>query len=272
MLVVKRKESHFGGIFCFIKVLNIKQNNMLNKKHNIFVACISSGRPECYEKITSFTGEAITFFTRKGEREQYKSFGAKNIVEVDGNIVKARNTAILMAKKLNVPCLQLSDDLRAIKIAYKNEEGKIKRAWSTFDEILPILLQEMLSHGADYVGVGITDNALNYKENFFMYNKLIVNDFVICGGEVMFDEKADLKEDYDMFIRQIRDYGNVVVRADNILCTFPHRDNTGGANSYRSEEYEAKCNQYIMDKHKGLIIPHKRRPNQVEICYKKLLA
>jgi hypothetical protein len=251
---------------------------MKHKTLKAYITVISSGRPDNVQTMIKHLGEEITFYVKKGEEQAYKSQGAKKVIGVVGTDVNKkvwtvshqRNAAIKDAMKLGLPCVQSSDDLKAIKIAYKDEEtGKIKRAWSTFDEILPIMLEEMETHDADYCAVGITDNALNYKEHFFSYNKLIVNDLIINKGEFLYDELADNKEDYDMFIRQIL-AGKTTVRCDNILCTFPHRENAGGCNLYRTYEHEKKCNQYIFSKHPLIAQPHKKRDNQIEINYKEL--
>jgi len=251
---------------------------MRHKHLKAYISVVSSSRPHNVPKMIELLGEEVTFYVKRGEEQFYKAAGAKHVKGTPGTDINKkvwtvshqRNHAIKDAVALGLPCVQSSDDLKRMNVASINPlTGKPKRYPISFDEALEILLEEMKAQKSDYCSVGITDNPLNHKESFFTYNKLIVNDLIINGGKYLYDELADNKEDYDMFVRQVL-AGETTVRADNILCVFPHRENEGGCNLYRTYEHEAKCNSYVMQKHPGIVIKHKRRDNQLEINYKEL--
>ena len=240
---------------------------MINEEFDIYCCCISTNRPDNVKKLEENTGLKFTYYTKKGESKEYLDRGASNVIEVDGNICKARNKAIEEAD--GRLCLQISDDYKKVSLVRGSKGAYIKEDIS-FIEALKIMVDSFRKIGGSYAGTSITDNLFYYSGKQVHQNKLIVNDCILLDGKMKFDEKADLKEDYDMFIRQVK-AGNKVLRFNLILMTFPHRSNKGGANDYRTSEREKKCNEYILKKHYGIVRPHSRRENQIEINYKELM-
>jgi len=240
---------------------------MINKELDIYCCCISTNRADNVNLLEQKTGLKFTYFTRKGESKNYLKNGASNVIEVDGNICEARNRAIEEAK--GRLCLQISDDYKKVSLV-RTRKGVYTKEDITFIEALKIMVDSFRKIGGSYAGTAITDNLFYYTGKQVQQNKLIVNDCILLDGKMKFDEKADLKEDYDMFIRQVQ-AGNKVLRFNLILMTFPHRGNKGGANDYRTSEREAKCNEYVLKKHYGIVKPHSRRKNQLEINYKELM-
>jgi hypothetical protein len=240
---------------------------MFHKELDIYCCCISTNRPDNVKKLEDKTGLKFTYYTRKNEAQKYLKAGASKVVEVDGNICIARNKAIDDA--CGKVCLQMSDDFKKVRLV-RGSNGVYNKEVITFVEALKIMVDSFKKIGGSYAGTAITDNLFYYTGKQVQQNKLIVNDCILLDGKMKFDEQADLKEDYDMFIRQVKD-GNKVLRYNLILMTFPHRGNKGGANDYRTTEREKKCNEYILRKHYGIVKPHSRRENQLEINYKELL-
>lgn len=240
---------------------------MIYKELNIYCACISTNRSDNVKELELKTGIRFTYYTRTGETKEYLMKGASKVVEVDGNICKARNKAI--EDSGGKICLQISDDYKGVSIAVGSKNNYTKKE-ITFIESLKIMVENFRKIGASYAGTAITDNIFYYTGKQVQQNKLIVNDCILLDCKSKFDEMADLKEDYDMFITQVKK-GNKVLRFNLILMTFPHRGNKGGANDYRTTEREKKCNEYILRKHYGIAIPHARRENQLQINYKELL-
>jgi hypothetical protein len=240
---------------------------MYHKELDIYCCCISTNRPDNVKALEQKTGLKFTYYTRKDEAQIYLKAGASKVVEVDGNICKARNKAIDDAE--GKVCLQMSDDFKKVSLV-RGSNGVYNKEIITFIEALRIMVDSFRKIGGSYAGTAITDNLFYYTGKQVQQNKLIVNDCILLDGKMKFDEKADLKEDYDMFISQVKE-GNKVLRFNLLLMTFPHRGNKGGANDYRTREREAKCNEYILRKHYGIVKPHSRRENQLEIDYKKLL-
>ena len=240
---------------------------MFHKELDIYCCCISTNRVDNVKKLEEKTGMNFTYYTKVNETEDYINAGATKVVEVDGNICCARNKAIDEAK--GKVCLQISDDYKKVNIV-TGSNGVYRKELITFKESLKIMVDNFRKIGGSYAGTAITDNLYFYTGKQVQQNKLIVNDCILLDGKMKFDEKADLKEDYDMFISQVK-AGNKVLRFNLILMTFPHRGNKGGANDYRTTEREKKCNEYILRKHYGLVRPHSKRENQLEINYKELL-
>lgn len=230
----------------------------------IWVACISTKRPENVQKIKKHIDPS--WYVCPNEKKLYEANGAKGVVEVDGNIVAARNKAITDAKNNGCSlCLQLSDDVTRF-YEFLNEK---KAKPVDFDYVFKKMVAYAASDAVKLVGLSIQNNTRNYKKTFYTVNKLVVNDCVLIDTNFLYDEKADLKEDYDMFL-SLTTRGHKVIRLDNLSGAFPHRENKGGANTYRNFFREQKCNSYILTKWKHLVRTHKTRVNQIEIMYKNL--
>lgn len=244
---------------------------MINEMLGVYVAVISHKRPENVIKIQEALGCEVTFYVNRGERQAYIDGGALHIVECGDEISTARNKAIEDALRLALPCIQVSDDLRRItRIKLATVDGGRIKTPATFAEVVVHMLTEMKKVGAFYGGVAVSSNALNYTGTDVTYDKLIVNDLICIDGEHYFDAEVALKEDYDMSIRAL--LAGKVVRLDCYLCEFPHRENKGGANTYRNDQTEATATQRLMYKWKGkgFIEWHKTRPGQISLNYKAI--
>jgi len=247
-----------------------------------FCAVISHKRPENIPHIFATVGPC-TFYVNEGERKAYLecliSFKIRNceVKECHSNICHARNQAIVDASRLKLPCIQVSDDLKGIKQVALLANGKRIQNDIKFEQAVDILLGEMERTCFLYGGVAVSSNALNYNGTNFSYDKLIVNDLIcIRSGSVgrnmikheapLFDENIPLKEDYDMSLGQLINCGGVV-RCDSILCNFPHRENKGGANTYRTPKEEAAMTLRLKKKWGAFIKDNPKRPGQVLLNY-----
>jgi len=242
---------------------------MENKKLGVFVSVISHKRPQNIEKITSLIGDC-TFFVNTGEAKSYIDSGAKEVIECGEDICTARNKAIEVASKLNLPCIQVSDDLKYLrKIYFPEGEEKRKVIPATFEEVIKTMLNELKRTNLKYAGIAVTSNRMNYiKDVNFSYDKLIVNDLICImpDCEYNFDEKMALKEDYDFTLVNIL-VNRGVVRCNQFYGEFPHRQNDGGANLYRDYETEKKANERIINKWGDFIKIHSSRENQISFNY-----
>ncbi len=238
----------------------------------VWVAVISHKRPHNVASILELIGDA-TFYVNVGEIPAYKKAGAERVCAPGLNICTARNAAILDATRQGLPCVQVSDDLRRIDEVYM-EAGKVRRANYTFKDAVEKIISKLREHKLFYGGVAINDNALNYTGNDWSYDKLIVNDLIVimpAKKPLLFDPDMALKEDYEMCVRQLIEVGGVV-RANYILCNFPHRENKGGANTYRNSKTEAEATKRLMKKCGAFIMPHRKREGQVSLNYKNIKA
>jgi hypothetical protein len=240
---------------------------MINKELNIYCACISTNRPSNVKKLENITGLKFTYYTKPNETNEYRKQGATNVVEVDGNICKARNIAIKDAH--GMICLQISDDYQYCNLITGEKNNYIRKKID-FIKALKFMLDKFRKvEKCLLAGTSITDSIIHYAGKPISLNKLVVNDCILIKQGIEYDERADLKEDYDMFVTQVRS-NNLVMRFDCLQMKFPHRNNKGGANDYRTKEREIKCNRYVMMKHQGIIELHKTRVNQIQINMKKL--
>lgn len=232
----------------------------------VFVAVISHKRPENMAPLKKVIGN-FTVFVNRGEMEHYADLAWK-VVTCGDNICAARNRAIEEAGKY--PCIQVSDDLKRINYVTLPENGKGKRIVvpSTFDDAVDTLVTQLKMCGYFYGGVALTNNRMNYQGHYFTTDKLIVNDLICIMPRVRpLNFEIPLKEDYDMTIQQLLNVGGVV-RCEQYLCDFPHRDNQGGANTYRNDNTEGRATELLKAKWGPLILNHRTRPGQVSLNYK----
>lgn len=209
------------------------------------------------------------WYVIKGELADYSNAGAHNVYECEPGISIARNLAMEHAFALNLPSIQISDDLRNIK-KIRLENGKRATEFLTPDYVADLLIQELTTRKLFYGGVAVTSNPLNYTGQDVTTDKLIVCDFnCFMPGCVFFDTALKQKEDYDMTVRNLLQHGGVV-RLDNILCDFPHRNNAGGANTYRNFETEKLAMEELIKKWPFYFKLHRTRENQVSLDTKRI--
>lgn len=238
--------------------------------NDFFLAIISTKR----SKNVAFMQELCNpykcnWFVNEDDYGNYFNAGAHGIYATDThNICQARNKALAYA--VGLPCIQISDDLRSIKHISLDSAGKRQTKFINVEQTIKLLIEQCKNHSAFFGGVAINNNPLNYTGQDVSTDKLIVNDFIcMMPGCIPFDETLALKEDYDMCVEQLI-RGNKIVRLNNILCDFPHRQNEGGANTYRNDETENAATRTLMAKWPKYIIPHRTRPGQVSLDYKAI--
>lgn len=223
-----------------------------------YISIISSKRPERVAAMNQHAPMA-TWFVGKGEKQHYLNAGAANVIE-SGKLCESRNAALQQAFQMNLPCLQLSDDLKKIKKAHsKTQTEEVK---------LLNCVKEMAStgqkFGAKLCGVAPTSNPFFYNpEKPFKNKAFIVGDMILVfPSDLRFDENMSLKEDYDFTLSHLRKYGKVL-RFDNILAEFMHRSNKGGAVAYRTSDMEKKNIEYLKKKWGNAIRENPRRKDEI---------
>lgn len=248
---------------------------MLNKNspHGRFhMAVISTKRPERVAPMLQMLGPVCsTWYVSEGEEQSYVSAGLPKdrVRGCRKNISAARNAAIQDARIDDACSIQFSDDLRNIKTPILIS-GKYQRALITVHDAISTLLETNLRTKRVYGGVALTRNIQNYQGESVSLNKFVACDLIYVGRSCsLFDESVALKEDYDMTLSAILTLGGVF-RCENILCDFPHRDNAGGANTYRTTEAEKLVTQKMFKKWGDFIAPHPRRRGQIILNYSKI--
>jgi len=228
------------------------------KKSGFYASVISHKRPKNVPLVESICGPA-TWYVGKGESAEYVNAGASSVVEA-GGLCESRNAAIDDGQKLGLPVVQMSDDLKKLSLA----TGSHKQRDASFEAVVLRMLGAAQATGARLVGVAPTANPFYFNPNKATQTRgFVVGDFIlVLKTDLRFDQAMRLKEDYDYTLQHIRKYG-LVARANDVLATFVHRSNPGGACDYRTERLEQQMIAYLKGKWPGLIRDNPRRPNEI---------
>ncbi len=232
---------------------------MFNEQLGVYVAVISASRPFNVKKMELKCGPC-TWYVPKGQKFLYEQMHACEVVE-SGKLCASRNRALEDAFHLGVPCIQLSDDLRKIEIAHDSKRVEEM----DFDEAVNTMKDAARIEDAMLVGVAPTANAFYFRGSPVKMNKFIVGDFILVQPcDLRFDENMTLKEDYDYTLQHISQFGKVI-RCDNILTTFAHRTNRGGAVEYRTTAREIENIEYLKLKWGDRIGTSRRGPTEITL-------
>jgi hypothetical protein len=238
-----------------------------------FVTVISSGRSGNVPAMAAHDLAAVgpvLWVVGPGEAADYRYAGAEDVIEADG-LCAARNAAMVHqgVRAPDLPCLQLSDDLAGIRVAWgtsRADTGEI-----SLREAVEAMERSRGEVGAELAGVAPTSNPF-YSKQRVNRTGFVVGDMVLIGAgcPVMWNEQLPLKEDYDYTLRHLQRYG-VVARCDWILAAFAHRTNKGGAVSTRkaNPELEQQAIDRLMADWPEYIRPNPRREREVLLRWKR---
>lgn len=229
-----------------------------------FLCIISHKRADNVQKMQEKVGPA-TWIVGEGEAEAYASAGAAAVVE-GGRLCPSRNKALELAFALNAPCLQLSDDLGLLYQATHGPKGpfRLKKKLSVQDYVAIIQKRIKKFPQIRLAGVNPTSNELNVKQEFKTLG-FIIGDFLYClPCELRFDEALTLKEDYDFTLQHLKKFGGVL-RNDDLIPSFKHYENAGGAVDFRNGTREQQNILYLRKKWGNLIKPHPKRSNEITL-------
>lgn len=241
---------------------------MFNERLGVFVTVISAGRPGAVEKMVQFTGSKATWIVPYKDVNAYRAAGAH--VVGGGNLMSSRNLALELAFNEELPCLQLSDDLKRLQKAVEHPETKKTIAVAmTMRQAVKQMVESLESSGARLAGVAPTANPFYAAVGKVKERAFVVGDMmVVLPSEPRFDAELKLKEDYDFTCQHVEMYGKVA-RCDDILATFIHRTNAGGAVSYRTSELEQAAMARIVEKWGKWVRPHPKRADEIVLRFGK---
>jgi hypothetical protein len=212
--------------------------------------------------MTEQIGDA-TWFVGEGEGDAYRAAGAKHVVE-SGGLCRSRNAAIDAAQAHGATCLQMSDDLTRIQVAVHGEK-KVVAENADFWHVVSLIQKGMSQVGAKLGGAAPTNNPFYANVDKPVHpSAFIVGDFLLIerGCSLRFDETMTLKEDYDYTLQHLMRYG-VVARRDDVLLTFQHRTNAGGAVAVRTPALEQENIALLKARWPQFVVDNPRRPNEV---------
>ncbi len=230
----------------------------------VFLTVISHRRPGNVARMAALVG-AATWIVGCGEAEEYRAAGARSVVEC-GGLCESRNLALEMAEDQGAVCIQVSDDLTKVQRAVRDATGlKVVAVDSTFAEVVGMALDALESTGAHLAGAAPTSNPFYANVDRPIHTSaFIVGDFMVVRPDagLRFDTSLMLKEDYDFTLSHITKLGSVA-RRDDVLLTFLHRNNPGGAVAVRTAELEQACIAHLKAKWPAFIRDNPRRPNEI---------
>lgn len=239
-------------------------------KTKVFLSVISARRPTTMEPMTELIGDA-TWFVDSASLDEYgrelvKHDLASTVTEADG-LVEARNAALDAAASVGADvCVELSDDLKKIEEPYYSDERKKYMARELgFPAAIRRMITGLSSTGASLAGVAPTSNPFYYRGKPVHPKAFIVGDLIMVRTKspIRFDPQLRLKEDYDFTLAHLSTKVGRVARCDDVLATFLHRKNAGGAVAYRTPEAEQEAIAVLKRKWGARIKDNPKRPDEI---------
>jgi hypothetical protein len=236
---------------------------MIRKDLDVYLGVFSSGRAGNVGPVQAIVGDA-TWYVGAGECAAYDAAGAARVVE-SGGLCESRNAALSDGWKCDLPSLIMSDDIRKCQKAYENAEGKKKAEDVNFSDVIDAMHDALFDTGAMLAGVAPTSNPFYWNPKRSTHAcAFIVGDLnLVKPCDILFDEQFKLKEDYDYTLEHLNRYG-VVARCDDMLVTFAHRSNSGGAVAVRTPELEQDMIALLRKKWgPNVIKDNAKRPDEI---------
>lgn len=227
---------------------------------NLHVAIISHSRPDnvkLMEKITGIPKE-ITWYVGKNEERDYES--AKGTVIGRGKLCESRNEALENAFSEKKHCLMLDDDL--VKIHFFTNIGQTT---VNFKTMVKEMKQILLTTPMYLAGTASTFNRFFYHPSRPLGLKHFIGGWCTLtkfGAIPRYDEELKTKEDYDITLQHIKEYGGVC-RINYLAPEFKHYNNKGGVVDYRNEHVEQESIRHLRAKWGQSIRDNPKRPNEI---------
>lgn len=227
----------------------------------VWLAVVSARRPANVERMTAAVGSEATWYVPGQELGAYRLAGAKAVND-RGGLSAGRNAALQDAHEQNLPCVQLDDDLERVERLGPDGKAQPVDTLSALGE----MLQRLRASDFRLAGAASTNNAFFVQRATSTHLLVLASMMVALPGHLRFDERFRLKEDYDYTLQHITEHGGVV-RCDDILPSFKHYTNAGGAVSVRNAGEEQVAIRLLRAKWGDLVRPHPRRENEVLLSY-----
>lgn len=212
------------------------------------IAIPSKGRAG--KVTTSDIFKSAFVYVPESEVEQYKPFH-KNIIGVPDEVkgITATRNYILKSNDCNI--FFIDDDLQYMgfiertKLKYK--VVRLKDEEVAINEIIK-LFEVCYQTGSKINGFfTVGNNLTNYSYNPFLFNGVCLGSCmgVINDGEFYFDEDFEVKEDYELTLRHLKEKG-VTVRSNVLFMQHEHTQMTGGCrDSNRIEKEKEAINKLV---------------------------
>lgn len=225
--------------------------------HQTYV--ISAGRANAlpFDKHALST---YVFCVKTGEGDQYRAAGCQHVYET-GTLMQSRNWALDHAFNNGHICVQLSDDLKSVKLNPHVAAGK--KDTVRLQQAITVMVEKLSAvKGLRLLGVPPTSNAFFAKQPLSKNTFCIGDAIFVKPSEPRFDDNLTLKEDYDFTLQHIDRYG-IACRYQRFLWEFQHYSNPGGAVAYRDDAREQKNINYLLRKWPNHLRLNPKRKNEI---------
>jgi hypothetical protein len=223
---------------------------------------ISARRPQNVAKMQKLLAPMeVRWWVDIPSLDSYDVEGAQWVCGTEGGVAAARNTALEFSIMRGEPyCIQFDDDLQ--RCTWLRSDGAMLEYSAT--QVVHDMIGRLAATDFKLAGVAPTNNPFfskgkSYSSTLFINGSCIV---ISLPSEPRFDEGMRLKEDYDFVLQHYARYGGAL-RCDDLVLTFDHRKQPGGAVSIRTPEVEQEAIAHLKAKWGSLIRDNPRRENEV---------
>ena len=225
------------------------------------IAIPSKGRAGLVTTSKIFTDAFI--YVPSSEVEQYKPFH-KNIIGVPDHIkgITATRNYILKSNDCNI--FFIDDDLQYMGYVERTKtKYKVKRltnqdlAKKEIEKLFDICYQTGSKINGFFT---VGNNLTNYSYNPFLFNGVCLGSCmgVVNDGEFYFDEEFEVKEDYELTLRHLKEKG-LTVRSNVIFMQHEHTQMSGGCRDSKRIEKEKKAILELVKRYPNWIKSAKHR-------------
>lgn len=206
---------------------------------------------------TNKTLKNAIFFVPTSQLDEYSKNIDNKIIPVPekyNGITKTRNYILEYFKGFNI--IMIDDDVR--QCGYYTKGNMISMIYDC-----DILWQDIfkkcfeLTHQLGFKIWGCesaTSNFANHPLQPFSFKGVITCNLlgIINDGELYFDEKMEVKEDYELVLRHFKKYGGHL-KTRQFYWANKHWTNDGGCVDYRTDEMEAKAIDLLKKRFGGMV-------------------
>lgn len=281
----------------FFKLLSSKERRCLPDKSEFHFGVVSARRatkPEGVRDIFMVQSQLLeagvtpTWYVDEASLGDYKALGLRAVV--GGKLTAARNMALRHAQSKGKACVQLSDDISAWEYregpqAKDGSDDSLNAAFAAARRFIvsPVaaarfMLAKMRAADAPKPklgGVYVLGNcARTFGGAAFSRKNFILGDFLVVDkSNVRFDERMNLKEDYDFTCSHLKTHGSVL-RCQRMTLNVKHYANSGGACTNRDKKgrEEQRNIDILMQKWPGIFSLNKKRKGEVLMRWKSVSA
>ena len=233
----------------------------MNTDDLLHIGIVSAGRPGAVPPMVNhLDGLRHTWYVPVGEGGNYRYAGAREVVEVEGNLSDQRNAVLETAFADGRAAVELNDDLVNIRWT---DDGKTQEMIG-LPAALVRLHRELEASGFRFGGSATTTNLYFYREPIGRRHFIMAHMMMMFPGPERFDPAMRLKEDYDYTLQHLSAYGGVC-RVNGLLANFRHYEKRGGCGPYRTPEEEERHVVYLLEKWPDAIRRNPRRDHEVLI-------